>query len=115
MISKNYDYDNEDNSSYEQDMINKATGYVISKYIYEIKKLKIDSTTTKPTPTKDYFYNLIKNLVLNDKEFHKYTFDNYKIHFSYNEEKDIFYFENYNLIMNLILEHINLKIMNNIE
>jgi hypothetical protein len=98
MISKNYDYDydNEDNNSYEQDMINKATGYVISKYIYEIKKFKIDSTTTKPIPTKDYFYNLIKNLVLNDKEFHKYTFDNYKIHFSYNEEKDIFYFENYN-------------------
>ena len=95
MISKNYNYDNEDNYSYEQDMINKATGYVISKYIYEIKKLKID-LTTKPTPTKDYFYNLIKNLVLNDKEFQKYTFDNYKIHFSYNEEKDIFYFENYN-------------------
>ena len=34
---------------------------------------------------KNYIYNLIKNLVLNDKEFHKYTFDNYKIHFSYNE------------------------------
>ena len=97
MISKNYDYDNDDNNSYEQDMINKAAGYVISKYIYEIKKLKIDSTATKPTtPTKDYFYNLIKNLVLNDKEFHNYTFDNYKIRFSYNEEKDIFYFENYN-------------------
>ena len=96
MISKNYNYDNEDNYSYEQDMINKATGYVISKYIYEIKKLKIDLTTTKPTPTKDYFYNLIKNLVLNDKEFHKYTFDNPKISFLYNDEKDTFYLESYN-------------------
>ncbi len=93
-------------------MINKATGYVISKYIYEIKKLKID-TTTKPTPTKDYFYNLIKNLVLNDKEFHKYTFDNYKIHVSYNEEKDIFYFQKIIinlLIMNLILEQYKLEL-----
>jgi hypothetical protein len=97
MISNNYDYDNDDNNnSYEQDMMNKAAGYVISKYIYEIKKLKIDSTTTKPTPTKDYFYNLIKNLVLNDKEFHKYTFDNPKISFLYNDEKDTFYLESYN-------------------
>jgi hypothetical protein len=100
MIYKNNDNDDEsdDNyNSYEQDMINKAAGYVISKYIYEIKKLKIDSTATKPTtPTKDYFYNLIKNLVLNDKEFHTYTFDNYKIHFRYNEEKNMFYFVRYN-------------------
>jgi hypothetical protein len=98
MISNNYDYDNDDNNnSYEQDMINKAAGYVISKYIYEIKKFKIDLTTTrKLTPIQDYFYNLIKNLVLNDKEFHKYTFDNYKIQFRYNEEKDMFYYINYN-------------------
>ena len=100
MIYKNNDNDDEsdDNyNSYEQDMINKAAGYVISKYIYEIKKLKIDSTATKPTtPTKDYFYNLIKNLVLNDKEFHKYTFDNPKISFLYNDEKDTFYLESYN-------------------
>jgi hypothetical protein len=57
MISNNYDYDNDDNNnSYEQDMMNKAAGYVISKYIYEIKKFKIDLTTTiKPTPFKIIF------------------------------------------------------------
>jgi hypothetical protein len=106
MIYKNdnddyYDKDEDDDNnynSYEQDMINKAAGYMINKYIYEIKKFKIDLTTTtiKPTSTKDYFDNLIKNLVLNDKEFHNYTFDNYKIHFGYNEEKDMFYYINYN-------------------
>jgi hypothetical protein len=37
-------------------MMNKAAGYVISKYIYEIKKFKIDLTTTiKPTPFKIIF------------------------------------------------------------
>jgi hypothetical protein len=91
------DDDNDNYNSYEQDMINKAAGYMISKYIYEIKKFKIDLTTTiKPTSIQDYFYNLIKNLVLNDKEFHNYTFDNYKIHFRYNEEKNMFYYINYN-------------------
>jgi hypothetical protein len=99
MIYKNDDSadDDDNHNSYEQDMINKAAGYMISKYIYEIKKFKIDSTTTtKPIPIQDYFYNLIKNLVLNDKEFHNYTFDNYKIHFRYNEEKDMFYYIRYN-------------------
>ena len=93
----NYDDDN-NNNSYEQDMMNRAAGYVISKYIYEIKKFKIDLTSTiiKPTPIQDYFYNLIKNLVLNDKEFHRYTFDNYKINIRYNYKKDIFYLETYN-------------------
>jgi len=48
MIYKNDDDDNKDNydddnnnNSYEQDMMNKAAGYVISKYIYEIKKFQI--------------------------------------------------------------------------
>jgi len=107
MIYKNDDDDNKDNydddnnnNSYEQDMMNKAAGYVISKYIYEIKKFQIDLTTTiKPTPIQDYFYNLIKNLVLNDKEFHRYTFDNYKIQFRYDYKKDIFYLETYNYLI----------------
>ena len=77
-------------------MLNKAAGYVKSKYIYEIRKVKIDSTTNNTIPTSDEFYNLIKNLVLNDKEFHKYTFDNYKIHIRYDYKKDIFYLEHYN-------------------
>jgi hypothetical protein len=77
-------------------MMHKAAGYVIIKNIYEIRKYKFDSTATNPTSTKDYFYNLFKNLVLNDKEFHKYTFDNPKISFLYNDEKDTFYLESYN-------------------
>jgi hypothetical protein len=77
-------------------MMHKAAGYVIIKNIYEIRKYKFDSTATNTTFTKDYFYNLIKNLVLNDKEFHKYTFDNPKISFLYNDEKDTFYLESYN-------------------
>ena len=72
----------------------KQQGYVIIKNIYEIRKFKFDSTTN-PT-SKDYFYNIIKNLVLNDQEFHKYTFDNPKISFLYNDEKDTFYLESYN-------------------
>jgi hypothetical protein len=36
---------------------------------------------TKPTipTTKDDFYELIKDITSNDKEFHKFTFDNYRI------------------------------------
>ncbi|MGI9011120.1 MAG: hypothetical protein ACR2F1_08030 [Nitrososphaeraceae archaeon] len=95
MIYKNEgdDDNNDDYNPYQQDMMNRAAGYVISRYIYKIKKFKIDSI--QPLPTHDDFYNLIKSLVLNDKEFHNYIFDNYKIHFRYNEEKDIFYLENY--------------------
>ena len=76
--------------------MNKAAGYVIKQYIYEITKYKID-TIIKPIPTTaDDLYEFIKNLALNDKEFHKYTVDNYKIRIYYNKEKDHFYVEYYN-------------------
>jgi hypothetical protein len=65
---------------------------VIKKYIYEIKKYKID-TITKPIPTTadDYYDEFIKYLALYNKEFHKYTVNNYKIRICYNKEKDHFY------------------------
>ena len=43
--------------------MNKAAGSVISKYIFQIKKYKIDPT--KPRPTKDDFYELIKDIASN--------------------------------------------------
>jgi hypothetical protein len=74
MIFYNNNDDNEDRKGEKQDqknLMNKAVGYIISKYIYEIKKYKID--TTKPIPSEDDLYELIKYLVLNDEEFQKYT------------------------------------------
>ena len=75
--------------------MNKAVGYVIRKYLFEIKKYKID-TITKPILTVDNIYEWIKDIVSNDKEFQKFTFDNYKIRICYNKEKDHFYVEYYN-------------------
>jgi hypothetical protein len=89
MINKNtYDIDQHD-----QDLMNKAAGSVIRKYLFEIKKYKIDPK--KPRPTEDDFYELIKDIVSNDKEFQKFTFDNYRIRICYDKEKDSFYLECY--------------------
>ena len=79
--------------------MNKAVGYVIRKYLFEIKKYKID-TITKPILTVDNIYEWIKDIVSNDKEFQKFTFDNYKIRICYNKEKDHFYVEYYNQLKN---------------
>ena len=99
MIFNNNESDNDVREEEKQDQINlmnKAAGYVIKKYIYEIKKYKID-TIIKPIPTTaDDLYELIKYLALSDKKFHKYTVDNYKILICYNKEKDHFYVEYYN-------------------
>ena len=54
MINKNTN----DIDQHHQDLMNKAAGSVISKYIFQIKKYKIDPT--KPKPTKEDFYELIK-------------------------------------------------------
>jgi len=54
MINKNTN----DIDHHYQDLMNKAAGSVISKYIFQIKKYKIDPT--KPRPKKDDFYELIK-------------------------------------------------------
>ena len=80
----------------QKNLMNKAAGYVIKKYIYEIKKYKIDTIIKQIPTTADDLYELIKYLALNDKEFHKYTVDNYKIRIYYNKEKDHFYVEYYN-------------------
>ena len=56
MINKNTN----DIDQHHQDLMNKAAGSVISKYIFQIKKYKIDPT--KPRPTKDDFYELIKDI-----------------------------------------------------
>ena len=45
--------------------------------------------------TSDDFYELIKDITSNDKEFHKFTFDNYRIRICYDKEKDRFYLECY--------------------
>lgn len=72
---------------------------MIKKYIYEINKYKINDTITNPIPTtEEDLYDFIKYLALNDKQFHKYTVDNYKILICYNKEKDNFYVEYYNQI-----------------
>ena len=89
MINKNTN----DIDQHHQDLMNKAAGSVISKYIFQIKKYKIDPT--KPIPTKDDFYELIKDIASNDKEFQKFTFDTYKIRICYNKEKDSFNLECY--------------------
>jgi len=90
MINKNiYDYIYQ----HEQNLRNKAAGYVISRYLFEIKKYKIDPT--KPRPTEDDFYELIKDIASNDKQFQKFTFDSYRIRICYNKEKDSFYLECY--------------------
>ena len=89
MINKNTN----DIDQHHQDLMNKAAGSVISKYIFQIKKYKIDPT--KPRPTKDDFYELIKDIASNDKEFQKFTFDTYKIRICYNKEKDSFNLEYY--------------------
>ncbi len=63
----------------QTNLMNKAVGYVISKYIYEIKKYKMNKTKPTIPTTEDDFYELIKDIISNDKEFHKFTFDNYRI------------------------------------
>lgn len=90
MINKNT---HDDIYQYEQKLRNKAAGYVISRYLFEIKKYKIDPT--KPRPTEDDFYELIKDIASNDKQFQKFTFDYYKIRICYNKTKDSFYLECY--------------------
>ncbi len=90
MINKNT---HDDIYQHEQNLRNKAAGYVISRYLFEIKKYKIDPT--KPRPAEDDFYELIKDIASNDKEFQKFTFDTYKIRICYNKEKDSFYLECY--------------------
>ena len=91
MINKN----TQDIDQHDQDLVNKAVGYVIRKYLFEIKKYIIDPTT-KSIQTEDDIYEMIKYLVLNDKEFQKFTFDNHKIRICYHKEKDHFYVEDYN-------------------
>jgi hypothetical protein len=71
--------------------MNKAAGSVISKYIFQIKKYKIDPTKTKTN--KRRFYELIKDITSNDKEFQKFTCDTYRIRICYNKEKDSFNLE----------------------
>ena len=98
MIFSNNECDNDfrEEKHDQKNLMNKAAGYVIKKYIYEITQYKID-TIIKPIPTTaDDLYEFIKKLALNDKEFHKYTVDNYKIRIYYNKEKDHFYVEYYN-------------------
>ena len=56
MINKNTN----DIDQHDQDLMNKAAGSVISKYLFEIKKYKIDPK--KPRPTEDDFYELIKDI-----------------------------------------------------
>ena len=90
MINKNT---HDDIYQHEQNLRNKAEGYVISRYLFEIKKYKIDPT--KPRPTEDNFYELIKDIASNDKQFQKFTFDSYRIRICYNKEKDSFYLECY--------------------
>ncbi|HEX2406579.1 MAG TPA: hypothetical protein VHJ38_05150 [Nitrososphaeraceae archaeon] len=90
MINKNT---HDDIYQHEQNLRNKAAGYVISRYLFEIKKYKTDPT--KPRPTEDDFYELIKDIASNDKQFQKFTFDSYRIRICYNKEKDIFYLECY--------------------
>ena len=68
---------------------------IVMMIIFEIKKIKIDTTTNLIIPAEDYFYVLIKDLTLNDKEFRKFTLDNYKILICYDKEKDSFYLESY--------------------
>ncbi len=89
MINKNTN----DIDQHHQDLMNKAAGSVLSKYIFQIKNYKIDPT--KPKPTKEDFYELIKDIASNDKEFQKFTFDTYRICICYNKEKDIFNLECY--------------------
>ena len=89
MINKNTN----DIDQHHQDLMNKTAGSVISKYIFQIKKYK--SNPTKPRPTKDDFYELIKDIASNDKEFQKFTFDTYRIRICYNKEKDSFNLECY--------------------
>jgi hypothetical protein len=89
MINKNTN----DIDQHDQDLMNKAAGSVIRKYLFEMKKYKIDPT--KPRPTEDDFYELIKDIASNDKEFQKFTFDNYRIRICYDKEKDSFYLECY--------------------
>lgn len=76
MINKNT---HDDIYQHEQNLRNKAAGYVISRYLFEIKKYKIDPT--KLRPTEDDFYELIKDIASNDKQFQKFTFDSYRIVF----------------------------------
>ena len=67
MINKNTN----DIDQHYQDLMNKAAGSVISKYIFQIKKYKIDPT--KPRPTKDDFYELIKiqhRMIRNSENLH---------------------------------------------
>ena len=73
----------------QKNLKNKAAGYVIKKYIYEIKNYEIDRTKP-PIQTEDDFYELIKDISSNDKEFQKFTFDNYRIRICYNKEKTVF-------------------------
>jgi hypothetical protein len=78
-----------DIDQHDPELMNKAAGYVISKYLFEIKKYKIDPT--KLRPTENDFYELIKDIASNDKEFQKFTFDNYSIRICYDKDKDSFY------------------------
>jgi len=90
MINKNT---HDDIYQHEQNLRNKAAGYVNKQISFEIKKYKIDPT--KPRPTEDDFYELIKDIASNDKQFQKFTFDSYRIRICYNKEKDSFYLECY--------------------
>ena len=58
-------------------------------------KLKNIKLITKPRPTEDDFYELIKDIASNDNEFQKFTFDNYRIRICYDKDKDSFYLEGY--------------------
>ena len=88
------DVGEEEEKQDQKNLMNKAAGYVIKKYIYEIKNYKIDRTKP-PIQTEDDFYELIKDISSNDKEFQKFTFDNYRIRICYDKEKDSFYLECY--------------------
>jgi hypothetical protein len=85
--------DTNDIDQHDPELMNKTAGYVISKYLFEIKKYKIDPT--KLRPTENDFYELIKDIASNDKEFQKFTFDNYRIRICYDKDKDSFYLECY--------------------
>jgi len=53
MINKNTN----DIDQHHQDLMNKAAGSVISKYIFQIKKYKIDPTKPRQNPNKLFFAN----------------------------------------------------------
>lgn len=90
MINKNPHHDI---YQHEQNLRNKEARYVLSRNLFAIKKYKIEPT--KPRPTEDNFYELIKDIASSDKQFQKFSFDSYRIRICYNKEKDSFYLECY--------------------